>query len=313
MVKLISSIVFVLKPIAFKLYFDKKYGYLINNKSNFKFEKQWDGLAHHIAATVQANTDVMILTIFSNLANVSIYSVYYLVTSGIRAIIISLTNGVDSFFGKLMINDNNEINEKFSIYNFFFYTIATILLICTLILIIPFITIYTKDITDANYIQPLFAYFMVFAEFNFVIRYPFATIVYAKGHFKETKNFSIVEPIVNIIISSILVFKFGLVGVAIGTFISVLIRSIGFIVYATKNILKTNLKDTVKIIVLSACEMLVFLCIHLMIGNIKVENYFQWLILAIICFIIVTLIIVLINCLIYKNMLKKILKRKKYK
>lgn len=306
-VKLISSIVFVIKPITFKIYFDKKYGYNINKKSKFKFAKQWDGLAHHIAATVQSNTDVMILTIFSNLSNVSIYSVYYLVTNGIRAIIVSLTNGIDAFFGKLMIEDENKINNKFSMYSFCFYTIATILLSSTLVLIIPFVSVYTKNVTDANYIQPLFAYFMVFAEFNFVIRYPFSTLVYAKGHFKETRNFSIIEPIVNIIISSILVFKFGLIGVAIGTTVSVLIRSMGFIIYASKNILNAKLKDTMKIILLSTLELVIFFFIHLLIGNIRVENYIQWFIMAIISFIIIAIVVLTINCMCYKNLVKKFL------
>ena len=298
---------FVIKPIAFKIYFDKKYGYNINKKSKFKFAKQWDGLAHHIAATVQSNTDVMILTIFSNLSNVSIYSVYYLVTNGIRAIIVSLTNGIDAFFGKLMIEDENKINNKFSMYSFCFYTIATILLSSTIVLIIPFVSVYTKNVTDANYIQPLFAYFMVFAEFNFVIRYPFSTLVYAKGHFKETRNFSIIEPIVNIIISSILVFKLGLIGVAIGTMISVLIRSMGFIIYASKNILNAKLKDTMKIILLSTLELVIFFVIHLLIGNIQVENYIQWFIMAIISSIIITIVVLTINCMCYKNLVKKFL------
>ena len=47
-----------------------------------------------------------------------------------------------------------------------------------------------------------------------------------------------VEAITNILISIALVIKYGLVGVAIGTFISMLYRTIDFIILASKDILK---------------------------------------------------------------------------
>lgn len=310
LVKLISAIIYVLKPIILKIYFDKYYGYKIKNNSNYKFDKQWDGLAHHIAASVQSSIDITTLTLFSNLNNVSIYSVYALVTNGIRSIIVSLTNGIDAFFGKKMITDKEDtIKEKFIIYNFFFYTISTILIICTIYLIIPFITIYTKDITDTNYVKPLFAYILVFSEFNFIIRYPFSTIVYAKGHFKETRNFSILEPIINIVISTILVFKYGLVGIAIGTFVSMLIRSFGFITYASKKILKIKLFDATKMIIISYIELTIFFVVFLLIKSIQINNYLEWGIYALILFVIVTIVICLTNCLLNKQIVKTIINK----
>lgn len=307
LVKLVSSIIFVTKPIILKLYFDRNYGFKICKKTDYKFDKQWDGLAHHIAASTQSNVDITVLTIFDNLKNISVYSIYALVISGIRAIIVSLTNGIDAFFGKKMVTENEEnINSQFSIYTFFFYTLSTILIICTLFLIIPFVSIYTRNITDVNYIQPVFAYILVFSEFNYIIRYPYSTIVYAKGHFKETRNFSIIEPIINIVLSVILVFKFGLIGVALGTFISMLIRSFGFIVYASRKILKVKLTSTFKIIIISYIEIIIFFVVHLKIGIIKVNNYVEWLVLSIIIFIVTSILITTINCILNKEISKKI-------
>ena len=306
LIKLITSIMFVARPIILRMYFRKKYKLKISKKPTYKFEKQWDGLAHHIAATVQGNTDIIVLTVFSNLVNVSIYSVYALVTNGIRAIIVSLTNGMDAFFGKLMVKEENNINNNFDIYSFIFYTITTILLSTTLVLIVPFISVYTRNITDANYVIPIFAYILVFAEFNYVIRYPYSTIAYAKGHFKETKNFSIVEPIVNIIISILLVPKYGLIGVAIGTLISMPIRSIGFINYGSKKLLKQSFSKTYKIILVSLVQMVVIFLIHLLIGNINVNNYLDWILLAVVACSIITLFVLTINAMIFKEQFKKI-------
>lgn len=309
-VKLVTAFVYVLKPLCLKIYFNHKYNYRINKNSNYKLKNQWDGLTHHIAATVQSNVDTVVLTLFSSLKNVSIYAIYSLITSGIRSIIISFTNGIDAFFGKMMVTKNEEeINQKFTIYTFVFYTVTTILLSCCLFLSIPFVSVYTSGINDANYIQPAFAYILIFAEFNFVIRYPYSNLVYAKGHFKETRNFSIIEPVLNIIISVILVYKFGLVGVAIGTLISMTIRSFGFIIYGTKHILKVPLKKSLSLVLLSLGEMCIYFIVHLLIGNIIVKNYFEWVILAILVFIAITIVTLLINSILYRKTVRIIFKR----
>lgn len=314
LVKLISSIIFVMKPIILKLYFDKNYGFKINKKTEYKFDKQWDGVAHHIAASTQSNVDVTVLTIFDSFKNISVYSVYALVISGIRAIIVSLTNGIDAFFGKKMVNETEKnINNQFKVYTFFFYTLSTIIIVCTLFLIIPFISVYTKNITDANYIQPTFAYILVLAEFNYIIRYPYSTIVYAKGHFKETRNFSIAEPIINIVLSVVLVFNYGLIGVAIGTFVSMLIRSYGFIIYASKNILKIKLKSALKMIAISYIEIIIFFVIHLKLGEIQVNSYVEWLIISIIIFVIVSILIIITNLILNKDIFKIVLNKMRSK
>lgn len=313
MIKIAGSLVFVIKPIFLIKYFKKHYCLKINHASDYKLQKKWDGLSHHIAATIQSNADIVILTILSTLTNVSIYSVYNLIINSVRTIILSFTNGIDAFFGKLMASDSKKFNDKFSRYSFIFYTITTILLSCTLFLIIPFVKVYTADITDAIYIQPLFAYILVLAEFNYVIRYPFSTLVYAKGLFKETRNFSIIEPFINLLISIILVKKYGLVGVVIGTLISMLIRSWGFILFAIKNILNEKIWSEIKVIIISYLEIIVSLIISLFIQKylLVVENYLEWLILAIIVFIVVSLIILTLNILLFRNSLKSFWKERK--
>ena len=307
LIKLLSSVVYILKPIIIRTYFKKKYKIKLNKEKTYKFEKQWDALAHHIAATVQSNTDVMLLTIFSNLTNVSIYSVYALITNGINSIIISLTNGIDAFFGK-KIAKSNALKSSFEVYSFIFYTITTILLSMTLIMIVPFIKIYTSSIKDANYIVPLFAYLMVFAEFNYAIRYPYSSIVYANGNFKETSKYAIVEPIVNILVSLLLVRKFGLIGVAIGTLVSTPIRSFGFIYYGATKILKIKFSEAIKIIVVSLLEVLVIFIGYLSIGSFEINSYINWIMVAILFMIFVTIFVVTVNALIFRNTFKRIVK-----
>lgn len=304
-VKLIGSLVFLIKPLLMKYYFDKKIQIKINKDSKYVFKDKLNGFAHHIASTIQNNTDVVVLTIFSTLTNVSIYAVYHLVVNSINNIIVSLTNGIDGYFGRILAKNDNSVNKKFNTYSFFFYTIATILLGCSLVLVTPFVSVYTSKIVDANYVQWTFGYLMVFAEFNFAIRYPYSTLVYSKGHFKETTKFAIIEPIVNIIISIIFVTKYGLIGVAIGTLISMPIRSFGFITHAIKNILNDRYWCHFKIILLSYLEMIIIFLLRDKLIIIDIHNYFNWIIEGLFVFLTISTFVIITNMLIIKSKLRR--------
>ena len=304
-VRIIGSLVFLIKPLLLKRYFDKKMGITIEKNSKYKFKNKWNGFAHHIAATVQGNTDVVVLTIFSTLSNVSIYAIYNLIITGINNVVVALTNGIDGYFGKVLVKKEPSVGEKFSLYTFFFYTIITIFLGCTLILITPFVKLYTVNVHDANYVQWTFGYLLVLAEFNFAIRYPYSTLVYSKGHFKETTKYAIVEPIVNIIVSIILVKKFGLIGVAIGTLVSMPIRSFGFIYHAIHNILKEPIFKHAKLIILSYLEIMLIFVLRNKLLFFEVNSFYNWVLLAIIVFVILSVVIIMANYLLIRPVLRR--------
>lgn len=106
-----------------------------------------------------------------------------------------------------MIAKNENLNKSFSTYEFFYHTISTITFTCTIILITPFVEVYTSGVNDVNYIRPLFGLFLTLAEYMWSIRLPYSSIVLAAGHFKETKKGAWVEAVTNIVISIILVFN----------------------------------------------------------------------------------------------------------
>lgn len=306
LVKLISAFTYVFRSLCLRWYFNKKYSYRINTKSDYRIPNKSDGLAHHIASVVQNNTDVVVLTCFHNLISVSIYNVYALIINGVRSIIVSLANGVDAYFGKEIIVSPDNVNKKFDLYSFVFFTLTTVILCCTIVLIIPFISVYTSKISDANYIQPLFAYILIFAEFLFVIRYPYSSLVYAKGDFKQTRNFSILEPIVNIVLSILFVRKYGLIGVAMGTLVSMGIRSFGFMIYASKHILQTKVSKQLKLTFLSLLELGICLVLNHFI-TFHIASYGKWLMVAMGTFLVTLFVIMIMNTIFYREYVRQLL------
>lgn len=303
LVKGLSSLFLVLRPLMLNYYVKKKYNFNFNEKDkNYKLDNKWDGLAQHIAAVIHDNTDIAVLTIFANVMEVSVYSVYQLVIKGIKQLVTSLTGGIDASFGDMIVkNENKHLNESFSTYEAFYYTLITIIYTCTFLSIIPFIKVYTRDIIDVNYIRPVFAFLIVLAEYMHSIRLPYSSITLAAGHFKETMKGAWFEAFSNLSISIILVFKFGIVGVAIGTLFSMTVRTIEFCYHSSKYILDRNVLQGFIKPVVALIETLVLYFILRNIQIVVISNYFTCLINAIVIFAISTIFIGVINYILYKN------------
>ena len=313
-IKLASGIIFVLRPIVQNIYVKKKYN--INLKEadkNYKLKQKWDGLAQHIASVIHSNTDITILTILAPIVEVSVYSIYMLVIKGIKSIIQAFSGGIDASFGDMIAKGENEqLNKSFKTYELFYYTISTIAYACTIVLIVLFVKIYTQNITDANYIRPIFATIMVMAEFVWAIRMPYSGITLAAGHFKETQKGAWIESLTNIIVSVILVFKFGIIGVAIGTLVAMLIRTVEFVYHTNKYILKRKQRTSIMRAIITIIELVIIVIISKLIPELEFTSYIEWAQYAIIVLIVAMIIVLPINLIVYKsdtknlfNLLKK--------
>lgn len=303
-VKLISAFVFVFRPILQNLYVKKKYKINLNESSdNYKLEQKWDGLAQHIASVVHNNTDIAVLTFFSTMEEVSVYSIYVLIINGVKKIVESFTGGIDALFGNMIANNEKEnLNKKFSIYETFYFTLITIIFICAFSLIVPFVRVYTYGIKDANYIRPLFGFFIVLAEFIHAIRLPYNSLVLSSGHFKETRKGAWVEASTNIILSIIWVFKFGLIGVAIGTVIAMLIRTIEFMIHTSKYILNRNLSYNIRRMAIIILEVVVALIVNkILLSKYEIFSYTTWFTYAMITGCIALIDVLIINFIVYKK------------
>lgn len=319
-VKLVSAFVFVLRPIIQNIYVNKKYNINLKNiKEKYDLKQKWDGLAQHIASVVHNNTDVAILTIFTSTAEVSVYTVYLYVLNGVKNIVQSLTGGVDSSFGDMIVkNEIENLNRSFKTYELFYFTLITIVYIITIVMILPFVKVYTAGVTDVNYYRPIFAVLITGAELMWSIRLPYSGITLAAGHFRETRKGAWVEVFTNLIISIILVFKFGMIGVAVGTLIAMIIRTIEFMYHSSKYILRRKQTENIKRVIILIIEMLIVVPIGFFVSNfIEVNSYVSWITLAVVVGIIAFLVVGIINGIVYRkdvldlfDMIKRIFKRK---
>lgn len=317
-VKIATALIFVVRPLLYSFCVRKKYGIRLKNvKSGYVIKQKWDGLAQHIAAVIHGNTDIMVLTIFSTLKEVSVYSVYMIVIKGIKNIIQAFNNGIDASFGDMIAKKEQEaLNKRFSAYELFYHTVAAILFISTIVLITPFVSVYMNGVTDADYVRPIFGVLITIAEFVWAIRLPYSSVTLAAGHFKETRKGAWVEAIVNIVLSVILVFHFGIIGVAIGTIVAMTIRTVEFMYHNSKYILKRNVLRSFSWILIIAVESVIGVVTCGMFVKTEMSTYGEWLKNAIMVLAIVAPEVIIINVICHHkdvkqlgSMMKKIIKR----
>ena len=96
-----------------------------------------------------------------------------------------------------------------------------------------------------------------------------------------------------------------MVGVAIGTLVAMLFRTIEFMYHTSKYILKRSQKENIKKLLITIIEMLIIVPIGFFINRyIKMDSYLSWVVLAMIVGIISCIITIGINAIIYRKELK---------
>lgn len=318
LVKLTTSLIFLVQPVLLSVIAKRKYKLIKNiTLTEEPIKQKWNGLAQHIASVVLGSTDTMVLTLLSTLENVSIYSVYHIVVNGVKQIVVSVTNGMQAMLGNMLAKGETEkLNSTFDQIEWILHTIVSFVFSVTAVLIIPFVRIYTKNITDADYIVPAFAYMITLAQAAYCLRLPYNIMVLAAGHYKQTQLSAIIEALINIIVSVVLVFKFGLIGVAIGTFVAMMYRTVYLAYYLSKNILYRKIGNFGKHVITDAITVAALFIIvnafpdFFALGEL---NYISWLILAVKTGVTALAVFALINTVFFRSKITRFLKLKKNK
>lgn len=304
-VQLSSALVFLIRPLFLKLYVNAKYH--IDRHASYEDEpikEKWNGIAQHLASVILSDTDIIVLTIFATLGDVSIYSIYYMVTNGVRLICYSLTSGIETLEGKLWAENNKSFTKTYQKYEWLIHTITVLLFVCTGLLIIPFVKIYTTGVEDINYIQPIFAYILTIATCLICLRLPYSIMILVSSRYKETRYIFFISAALNLIISIIFVNVYGLVGVAIGTFLALLVQVVSLSIYVSKKILPGTGLTTCKLFFTDIIQAIIIIFIVYFI-RIEIIDFFDWLLFGIIVFAISVIVISLFNIIIYSSNIKQ--------
>ena len=276
-VKGASALIFVIRPIVIGLYTKRAYGITAKVKADKSLINQrWDSFIQAIALFIHQKTDIFVLTIFATFSDISIYSVYVMITTGLSTLLSAIDLAVRSAFGNIIACEEEEnLKSSFNAYNTLMHMLATICFATAAVTIYSFISVYVSNVTDANYIQPVFGIIIITAELVYVLRMPYNSIVYAAGKFKETKIPAAIEAGINITLSIALVPIWGLAGVAVGTLVAMSYRCCAFIYYLKSDVLRLSILAQVKRFAITFVNYFVIIFIGTTI-IVDTDSYISW-------------------------------------
>lgn len=237
-VKLVSSLIFFLRPVAMWLYVRRKFRLAsVRRRKETYLTQKWSGLGQHIAFYLHSNTDVVILTLFADLYSVAVYAVYNMIVSHIQSLVTSFTSGMEALFGDMLARkEYDDLHKAFGNYETILSLVSVILFGTMLTMILPFIRLYTADITDVDYHAPALALFLTASALLYCLRSPYHALVIAAGHFRQTQAAAYGEAAVNVLLSIVLVHFWGLPGVAFATMLATALRFGYYVFYLSKHI-----------------------------------------------------------------------------
>ncbi len=277
-VKLGSAAAFCLEPLALHWYVRHRYRLdTAVAPDNGAIRQRWDAFFHQIAAFAMGNTGIIVLTAMVSMSEVSVYSVYNLIATGIRKLVLNFTNGLEAAFGNMMAADGEDVlRTNFRLMQFIVISVAVVVYSTAFLLILDFVSLYVRGITDADYHRPVFAAVLLSAEFFQCVRQPCQILVQAGGHYRRTRNGAIAEPILNIAVSVAAVAAFGLVGVVLGALVATVFRTFQFAWFISRHVLSGVLHSLLCDLVLAVADFsLIVLACRCFASHVP-TSYVQW-------------------------------------
>lgn len=311
MLRFIALFSVFLRSIILSTYVKAKYPY-INYKEKPNTEalnKRWDALYLQILNSIQIGSPVVIATIFTNLKMVSVYTIFNMVIGGINGVLSIFISGLSASFGDIIVrNEKEKLQRSYQEFEFVYYALITFVYGCAMVLIMPFIKVYTSGINDVNYNQPVIGFLFVLNGLLYNIKTPQGMLVISAGMYKETRNQTTIQGIITVVVSIALAPIWGIAGILIGSVLANLYRSIDLLFFIPHNITKLKVLSTFKRMVRVAITIILILIPFFFI-KLTPNNYIKWFASAIIVAIYSFATVIIVNFLLEREIFYNVINR----
>lgn len=310
--KTLALVSILVKAIIIVGYAKRHYSYISYKvePDNVALNKRWDALFQQILSTVQLGAPTIILTVVSrDLALVSVYAIYAMIASGIDSLLSIFVSGLAASFGEVIAkNEQETLKNAFKQFEIAYYCVITIIYSAAMVLIRPFVEIYTSGITDANYLVPVYAVLFIANGFFYNIKTPHGMLVLSAGLYKETRYRALIQALIAVIVGCILARPLGIIGVMIGMISSNVYRSIDLLFFIPKKVTHVSYLYTLKHwgIMLPVMALSFWVSITL---PINAHSYTEWIIVAVLTTVVATVVVVALFMLFDFTTMKKVINR----
>ena len=293
----------LLSVLVYGLIMAKKYSW-IDYSAKTDSEKLPDRNAYvinEVAQTIFSSTAMIVLSIFISTKMASVYSVYNLVYLSISVVIGAIFDSTKYLLGNYFHEDIEKYKKIHDLFNSVFLGLTIMCMCVAYWLILPFVSLYTKDVNDIDYNYVWLPLLFSFVNILTRMRTVPGGLTGIAGYAKPVSICSLIEAALNITLSLILVHFLGIYGVLIASVASLPIKVIFVNYLAEFKILKRNPFRTILIF---SCNILLFLAT--MIINVFYKITFDsWIWFVVYGFILVAIygiVVFVINFIINPSM-----------
>lgn len=281
LVKLASALIMLVRPIILNLYVRRNYTFSGSKAyDNDLLKQRWNNLGQSLAYYIHTQTDMVVIMLFLTVSENSVYSLHLTVVSAIKMVATALLSNFNPVMGRACAGDEPENQNVLQTFRKFVQTnnfVINVLFSVTAVLITPFIRIYSEGF-DYSYIRPEFAVCLCLAEYLYLYRNPYNTLINVNGHFKETQISAFVEAGLNIVLSVLLVNVMGITGIAVGTALAMAYRMLYCIIYTQKHLLRVPIMDIIMPALQAVATVISVAAVILFVDLTIVNSYFAFVV-----------------------------------
>lgn len=241
-----------------------------------QLKKRWDVLYLQILGVVQTSAPIVLATIFTSLATVSVFAVHNMVLAGISGLLGIFISGLSASFGDVIARKEQAILQKATReFEVAYYAVIVFFFSVTAVLITPFIKIYTAGVHDANYVQPLLGFLFALNGFLYCLKTPQGMLVISAGLYRETRLQSTLQALIILVFGCILTPLWGLVGLLIAVILSNIYRDIDLLFFIPKHLTHLPVRDSaLRMLQAIGTSALIFIPCHLI--ALSPETPLEW-------------------------------------
>lgn len=241
-------------------------------------DKRWDALMLQILGVIHTGAPIVILTlVLKDLKAVSIYTVYNMILSGVSGILGIFMSGLAASFGDVIAQKQLGVLQKASQeFECFYYSLISVAYGVTFVMIMPFVAIYTRGITDADYNIPYIGFLFTLNALMYTIKTPQGMLVISAGMYRETRWRTFTQGAIAVVGCLALAPIFGIYGVLYASILSNLYRDIDLLFFIPRHLTKLPVRITFRRICVTFANVWLIVFIHEKLFERKIETYAQW-------------------------------------
>lgn len=296
LIQVVYCAISIIQLASLYFYAKKRYTWLnLKEKPDFEAISQKNSvLVHQLSAMVFNNTDVLLISALLDYASASIYTIYNMFFYQMQNFITSVVSSFTFALGQMFHTDREKFNKMFKVYETFYIMANFLIYTLMAVFLLPLIELYTKHMTDAEYVNPTLLLLFVIMSLAASAKLPVNSIIEYSGDFAKTRTHAIWEMIINITVSVVAIIYIGICGAIAGTIAALLYRSVVTIYYSNKKILERSVMCTLKII-LSNVAVFAFVMVIFYVNAFSGLSFLQLLIKGIIHSMWIFLLYVAVN------------------